>query len=94
MKAILGIKKGMTRVIRDGKQIPVTVVDVANCKLAKIDGEYSVLGLGQKKKSNKAMEGQYKELGFVPKYTKTFKGIIEGMEAGSDILPTYFLKAK
>ena len=36
MKAILGIKKGMTRVFENDRAIPVTLVDVAGCKIANI----------------------------------------------------------
>jgi large subunit ribosomal protein L3 len=93
MKAILGIKKGMTRVFVEEKAIPVTVLDVTGCKVAKVNGEKIELGLGQKKNANKAIQGQYKELGFVPRYTKVFDGVLpEDLKIGSDILPETFVK--
>jgi large subunit ribosomal protein L3 len=93
MKAILGIKKGMTRIFDGERSIPVTVLDVTGCKIAKVAGENVELGLGQKKKSNKALQGQYKDLGFVPRYTKIFKGTLEeGLTVGSEILPETFVK--
>jgi len=93
MKAILGIKKGMTRIFDGERSIPVTVLDVTGCKIAKVTGENVELGLGQKKKSNKALQGQYKDLGFVPRYTKIFKGTLEeGLTVGSEILPETFVK--
>ena len=93
MKAILGIKKGMTRVFDGEKAIPVTVLDVAGCKVAKVNGQKVELGLGQKKNANKAAQGQYKELGFVPRYTKIFDGTLpEDLKIGSEMLPETFVK--
>lgn len=93
MKAILGIKKGMTRVFDGEKAIPVTVLDVAGCKVAKVNGQKVELALGQKKNAKKAAQGQYKELGFVPRYTKIFDGTLpEDLKVGSEILPEIFVK--
>lgn len=93
MKAILGIKKGMTRVFDGEKSIPVTVVDVNGCKVSKIEGEKVELGLGKKNNATKALEGKYKALGFVPKYRKSFDGIlVEGVEVGKDIQAEDFVK--
>jgi len=95
MKAILGIKKGMTRVFEDDKSVPVTVVDVSGCRVARIDEKDGniVLGLGSRKNAKKALEGQYKDLGFVPKYTWIVKGkLIEGLKVGSDLVAETFNK--
>ncbi|MGI6423234.1 MAG: 50S ribosomal protein L3 [Candidatus Dojkabacteria bacterium] len=94
MKAILGIKKGMTRVFDGEKAVPVTIIDVEGCKIANIrDGEVE-LALG-KKKGKKSLEGQYKELGFVPRYTKVFKiEPTEDMKIGSDVKGEIFEKGE
>jgi len=34
MKAILGTKKDMTRVFKEEKSIPCTIIDVSNCFLS------------------------------------------------------------
>jgi large subunit ribosomal protein L3 len=91
MKAILGIKKGMTRVFNQDKAVPVTVVDVNGCKIANIKDEAIELGLGVKKRPTKAQIGQYKELGFVPKYKCFFKSQLpEGLKIGSDLVGESF----
>ncbi|PKN02552.1 50S ribosomal protein L3 [Candidatus Dojkabacteria bacterium HGW-Dojkabacteria-1] len=93
MKAILGIKKGMTRVFDGEKSTPVTVVDVSGCKISKLGNGEIELGLGQKKKSTKSLLGQYKDLGFVPMYKKVFKAEVgEDMKVGNDIAPEIFTK--
>ncbi len=91
MKAILGIKKGMTRVFQGEKVIPVTVIDISGCKVAKKEDGSIELGLGERKKATKAIQGQYKELGFVPKFTKKFKGNFEeDLNVGSDVTANVF----
>jgi large subunit ribosomal protein L3 len=91
MKAILGIKKGMTRIFEGERAIPVTIVDVSGCKIAKATNESVELGLGAKRKANKATVGQYKDLGFVPKYTQIFEGTMqEGLNVGSDVVAETF----
>ncbi len=72
MKAILGRKKGMTRILEDGKVIPVTVIDTSDCVVANVGEGMVELGIN-KKKGNKAEVGRYKSLGFVPKFTKKFR---------------------
>jgi large subunit ribosomal protein L3 len=69
MKAILGLKKGMTRVYVDDKSIPVTIVSTEGCVVAATSKDGVELGLG-KTKSTKSLLGKYKALGFVPKYRK------------------------
>jgi large subunit ribosomal protein L3 len=91
MKAILGIKKGMTRVFEGEKSIPVTIVDVSGCKIAKMGTESVELGLGVRKNPIKSYQGQYKDLGYVPMYTKNFKGEMqEGLKVGSDVVAETF----
>lgn len=91
MKAILGIKKGMTRVFAKDRAVPVTFVDVAGCKIANVKEGKIELGLGTKKKSTKAQLGQYKELGYVPMYKWLVKGELEeGFKIGSDLVAETF----
>lgn len=93
MKAILGIKKGMTRVFDGEKSTPVTVIDVSGTKISKISEGEIEIGLGQKKKPTKALVGQYKELGFVPMYKKIFKGLEgEDIKVGNEIKADTFVK--
>lgn len=89
MKAILGIKKGMTRVFEGEKAVPVTIIDVSDCKVAKKDESKVELGLGKDKKANKATLGQYKELGYAPKYTQVFDGEFE-MNIADDVVAEIF----
>ena len=74
MKAILGIKKGMTRIFEGDRAVPVTVIDVNGCKIARVNKDKIVLGLGAKKKGTKAELGQYKELGYLPMHRWVVKG--------------------
>lgn len=89
MKAILGIKKGMTRVFEGDRVVPVTVVDVTNCKVAKKSVGQVEIGLGEDKKADRSTKGQYKKLKLAPKYTKVFRGEFE-LEEGVEILPEIF----
>ena len=91
MKALLGIKKGMTRIFEGDKAVPVTVVDVNGCKIARVNKEEIVLGLGAKKKGTKAALGQYKELGYLPMHKWVVKGELpEGLKIGSDVVAETF----
>jgi large subunit ribosomal protein L3 len=83
MKVAIGTKKGMTRVFRDEKSVPVTVVDLSGCVVALKDTRGVELGLDQKR-GNKAIEGKYKELGYVPKFTQFFTGEVDG-EVGEEV---------
>lgn len=80
MNAILGIKKGMTRVLSEDKMIPVTIVDTSSCKVTKKGEDYIELGLLEKRNPNKAELGQYKKIKYVPRYRKVFNG-----EFGEDV---------
>ncbi|HOV34578.1 MAG TPA: 50S ribosomal protein L3 [Candidatus Dojkabacteria bacterium] len=91
MKALIGIKKGMTRVFRDNKVVPVTVVDVSNCILSYVEKDGFELGLGEMKKPNRAMTGKYKVAGRVPAKREYFKGSLGNeVEIGSEIKPDMF----
>lgn len=79
MNAILGLKKDMTQVFdKTGKSIPVTLVDIANCRVVGLktlekDGYNAVkLGLGIKRNTNKVETGKYKGMS-VPKFVKEVK---------------------
>lgn len=94
MKALIGIKKGMTRVInKTGKMIPVTVVDVAGCMLSFKEPMGFELGLGVKKKTNKALAGKYKEAKKVPLMRRYFRGdlAIENVKIGDEVKPDIFV---
>ncbi len=72
MKAIIGQKKGMTRVLQDGKSIPVTIIDAKESVISFLDKSFVELGY-EKKKGGKMETGKYKKLGYVPKYKKILK---------------------
>jgi large subunit ribosomal protein L3 len=92
MKALIGIKKGMTRVFKDDKVVPVTVIDTEGCVLSHLEPEGFELGLGQKKSSIKSMEGKYKATGKVPMNREYFKGSLsEEITPGSEIKAETFV---
>jgi len=71
MFGVLGRKINMTTVINKYVALPVTILDVTTNVVASkriLDsGRKAVLvGFGTKKKSTKAEQGEYKELGYVP----------------------------
>ena len=72
MKAIIGIKKGMTRVFKGEVSKPVTVIEVSSCVVTLKDAKGYELGAGKKLKAAKALSGKYKALGFVPQYREYF----------------------
>ncbi len=91
MKAILGIKKGMTRIFSKDKAVPVTVVDVTGCKIANVKLDKIELVIGSKKKGTRSQLGQYKELGYVPMHKWLVKGELpEGLKVGSDLVAETF----
>jgi large subunit ribosomal protein L3 len=91
MKAILGIKKGMTRVFKDDKMIPVTIVDTSSCKVAQRDGENVEIALLEKRKPSKAEVSRYKKLKYVPRYRKVFRGKFgEEVSIGDDVKAEFF----
>ncbi len=86
MKALIGIKKGMTRVIKGDKIVPVTVLDVSGCILSNKEKMGFELGLGEKKKSSKALAGKYKEAKRIPLFRKYFRGDLgEEVKIGDEI---------
>jgi large subunit ribosomal protein L3 len=86
MKALIGIKKGMTRVFKDDKAIPVTVIDTKGCVLSHLEPKGFELGIGSKKHPNSAMQGKYKPLKEVPVQRKYFKGTLDGeLDPGSEV---------
>jgi large subunit ribosomal protein L3 len=91
MKAILGIKKGMTRVFREDKMVPVTIVDTSTCKVANRKGDQVELGLLESRRPSKAEVGQYKKLKYVPRFKKVFTGDFgEEVSAGDDVKAEFF----
>ncbi|MCK9368735.1 50S ribosomal protein L3 [Candidatus Dojkabacteria bacterium] len=89
MKMVIGIKKGMTRVYKGEKSIPVTVVDITGCKVALKDTTGIELGIG-KMRGNKALLGRYSKLGFVPAKREYFTCSTD-KNVGDDILPSEFV---
>ncbi len=73
----------MTRLFKDEKSIPVTVVDVSDCVIALKTEKGVELGIG-KIKGNKAMQSKYKQLGYIPKIRKFFEGSFE-VEIGQNV---------
>jgi large subunit ribosomal protein L3 len=91
MKAILGIKKGMTRVLRDDKMVPVTIIDTSSCKVSFKDGNQVELGLFKKRKPTKAETGKYKDLKYVPQFREIFTGEFgEEVSVGDEIKAEFF----
>lgn len=93
MKALLGIKKGMTRIFDEDRVIPVTIVDTHGCVVSKLEPKGFELGIGKKSHPNKAMQGKYKSLDKVPLKRKYFKGEVgEGMKEGDEVKAEVFEK--
>jgi large subunit ribosomal protein L3 len=89
MKAILGTKQDMTRVFKEEKSVPCTIIDVSNCYISKKDENGFELGIGENKKANKALKGNYKEAKKVPSEKKFFKGEFEhDLNIGDEINPS------
>lgn len=91
MKAILGIKKGMTRMFKDDKMVPVTIVDTSTCKVTKKNGNQVELGLLQSRRPSKAEVGQYKDLKYVPRFRKVFTGEFgQEVTVGDEVKAEFF----
>jgi large subunit ribosomal protein L3 len=80
MKALLGIKLGMTRIFNeDGRAIPVTAIQAGPCvvsqvKTAEKDSYDAVqIGFGTKKHPNKPLVGHSKNLPSAPQYLREFR---------------------
>lgn len=76
MKALIGIKKGMTNIFSEsGKRIPCTIIKTGPCVITQVktvetDGYNSVqIAFGEKKEKNtpKAMQGHFKKANTAPK---------------------------
>lgn len=90
MKIVLGIKKGMTRVFKGEKSVPVTVVDIADCVVAYKDAKGIEIGLGKQKRSNSALKGKYSTLGYVPAFREYFIGDWSDLNVGDAVKPEDF----
>ena len=76
----------MTRVIKGDKIVPVTVLDISGCILSNKEKMGFELGLGEKKKSSKALAGKYKEAKRIPLFRKYFRGDLgEEVKIGDEI---------
>lgn len=93
MKALLGIKKGMTRIFDEDRVIPVTILDTQGCVVSGLEPYGFELGIGEKKNPNKAMQGKYKDVGKVPLKRKYFKGeLMEEKKIGDEVKTEMFEK--
>jgi large subunit ribosomal protein L3 len=93
MKALIGIKKGMTRVMdKNGILVPVSVIDVENCMLSFKEPQGFELGIGKMRHTNKAIEGKYKEAKKVPAQRRYFKGelSVDGIKIGDGVKADIF----
>lgn len=88
MNYILGIKKGMTRVFEGDNSIPVTILDTEGCVVCYVTEDGIELGIG-KKKGNKALEGKYSELGYVPMHRLWISGKYD-LKVGDKVNPAMF----
>lgn len=89
MKAILGTKQDMTRVFREEKSIPCTIIDVSKCFVSRKRENGFELGIGEMRKANKAMKGIYKDAKKVPSEKQFFKGDFEPeLNIGDEINPS------
>ena len=89
MKAIIGTKQDMTRVFKEEKSVPCTIVDVSNCFMSRKQENGFELGLGEKKHPNRALTGSYKGAKRVPSMKKFFSGTFEPeLNIGDEINPS------
>ena len=80
----------MTRVYEGDKVVPVTVLDVNDAVVTQVTKEGIELGVGKKvNKVNKALEGKYKELGYVPVNRVWFPGEYD-VKVGDKVDPGIF----
>jgi len=71
---LIGIKKGMTQHFQeDWKVVPVTIIDLSSCVVAKKGSDKAWIGFGRKK-GNRPELINYKELGYVPRYVVEVSG--------------------
>lgn len=103
MNYILGIKKGMIRVFEGDRSVAVTILDTDSCVVCNVGDKGIELGIG-KRKSGKALEGKYKNLGYVPMHRVWISGnhqlnigdkvSLEGFEAGAPVIVRGVSKGK
>lgn len=74
MEVLLGIKRGMARVFKGEKSVPVTVVEVSEPIISYKDTQGFELGLGKSNIKDKAILGKYKTLGYIPRFRHYFLG--------------------
>ncbi|MCX5725842.1 MAG: 50S ribosomal protein L3 [Candidatus Saganbacteria bacterium] len=98
IKGLLGRKVGMTQIYREGRVIPVTVIEAGPCTVIQKKGKNSdgycalQLGFGKKKNVNKPVEGHLKRANpeIAPEILKEIKvddvdAFAEGQEIKVDI---------
>ncbi|MBN2100890.1 50S ribosomal protein L3 [Candidatus Dojkabacteria bacterium] len=76
MDHFIGYKKGMTQVYKGERVVPVTIVEIPENVVVLIKKENNKmlvrLGIGKKKRPNKAEQGMYKDANLVPVDTWDF----------------------
>lgn len=99
MKALIGKKIGMTQIFEEnGDVVPVTIVDVSEnvvAKLLKSNEKVTHVEIAKDKKiknTNKADEGNYKAINFVPKTKKALKVESTELTEGSELKADIFTK--
>ena len=79
----------MTRVFKEEKSVPCTIVDVSSCFVSKKQENGFELGIGENKKAKRALKGNYKEAKKVPSMKKFFNGAFEPeLNVGDEVNPT------
>ena len=63
----------MSQVFQGMKVVPVTILDASSFVVSKKDETQVLLGLGKNRKAGKALLGQYKDLGYAPRFIKEYK---------------------
>lgn len=63
---LFGKKIEMTHVVENFVSMPVTAIDITENYVVSRSETKNVIGWGKKKKTTKAEQGQFKEVGFVP----------------------------
>ncbi|MEI7603749.1 MAG: 50S ribosomal protein L3 [bacterium] len=77
MNALVGLKKDMTRVFAENnKSVAVTLVSIKGCIKAKNLNGATYIGIG-KQKAGKNLDGQFKDLGYVPAHVVTVEGDVD-----------------
>lgn len=96
MKAIVGKKIGMTQIFdkESGKVEAVTLIDVSGVVVSKVTPVDSVsyveVGMGKEKNPSKAELGQYKTIGYVPKFKYSYSVSTDTPSEGSELVADIF----